>query len=98
MDEFPTVAVIDDELGSRQSLRMILKDEFNVLSFGSVAEALRVALAAPRGIDLIFVDIRMPAQGHESGDRGRDHNRFPQCGDRHRRDEGRCFRLPGQAL
>jgi len=60
MNEFPTVAVIDDEMGSRQSLRMILKDEFNVLSFGSVAEALRVALAAPRGIDLVFVDIRMP--------------------------------------
>jgi len=60
MKELPTVVVIDDELGSRQSLRMILKDDFNVLSFGSVAEALRVVLAAPNGVDLVFVDIRMP--------------------------------------
>ena len=60
MKQLPTIVVIDDELGSRQSLRMILKDDFNVLSFGSVSEALRVILASPSEIDLVFVDIRMP--------------------------------------
>ncbi len=60
IDELRTVAVIDDDLGARESLKMLLKDEFSILSFSSPGKALGVLLSAPREISLVFVDIRMP--------------------------------------
>ncbi len=56
----PRVLVIDDELGPRESLRMLLKLECEVDCAASVDEGLsRFREAAP---DLVILDIRMPGR------------------------------------
>lgn len=52
------VLVIDDEMGPRESLRILLKVEFEVLCASSVAEGVR--LFREKTPDLVFLDIRMP--------------------------------------
>jgi len=56
----PRMLVVDDENGPRQSLRMLFKDDYEVLLAGSVPEALGVLDAAP--VDIVITDIRMPHQ------------------------------------
>lgn len=52
------VLVVDDENGPRQALRMLLKEEYEVLLAASVAEALEVVRG--NAIDVVVTDIRMP--------------------------------------
>lgn len=56
--ELPTVLVIDDELGPRESIRILLKKQYEVLCAESVDEGL--ALMQERRPDLIVLDIAMP--------------------------------------
>ncbi len=58
-DERAHILVVDDENGPRQSLRMLLKEEFEVHMAENVPAALRLLSEAP--IDVIISDIRMPA-------------------------------------
>jgi putative nucleotidyltransferase with HDIG domain len=58
------VLVVDDELGPRESLRMILRPTYEVLTAGDGSEALEVLRSAP--IDLVTLDLNMPGlQGEE---------------------------------
>lgn len=56
----PTVLVIDDETGPRESLRILLKLECDVQCASSVEEGLR--LFRTSSPDLVIMDIRMPDQ------------------------------------
>jgi putative two-component system response regulator len=53
-----TVLVVDDDLGPRESLRMILKPVYPVLTAKSGAEALQMVKS--QKVDLITLDLRMP--------------------------------------
>src|SRR5947208_1165120 len=53
----PTLLIVDDEEGPRQSLRFIFKDEYNILLAGSGPEA--IAQAQSNKIDIAILDIRM---------------------------------------
>jgi len=53
-----TILVVDDELGIRQSFKMVLKDRFNVLLAESGKEA--EDLLTKNAVDLILLDILLP--------------------------------------
>jgi len=53
-----TVLVIDDEHGIRQSFKMVLKDEFNVLLAETGAKAIEIF--SKSSVDLILLDILLP--------------------------------------
>ena len=54
----PKIVVIDDETGPRESLRMILKDDYQVsLADGALAGLELIEQVRP---DLVFLDIKMP--------------------------------------
>ncbi len=58
MSERPRVLVVDDELGPRESLRMILKPSYEITTADSGEAALRtLSVFHP---DLVFMDIKMP--------------------------------------
>jgi len=59
----PTVLVVDDERGSRESLRMILAPHHNVIQAGSGAEALE-ALRTSK-VELMTLDLNMPGMKGE---------------------------------
>jgi len=54
------VLVIDDEIGPRESMRILLKNEFEVLCADSVDRGL--ALLADESPDVVVMDIRMPGK------------------------------------
>jgi DNA-binding NtrC family response regulator len=56
----PRVLVVDDEAGVQESLRMLLKDDCEVVLAASVDEALRALSAAPP--DLVLLDLVMPGR------------------------------------
>jgi DNA-binding NtrC family response regulator len=56
----PVVLAIDDEPGVRESLRLILQDEFEVLEAPDGAAAL--AMLATRRVDVALLDVRMPGE------------------------------------
>src|SRR5499427_9741565 len=56
----PVVLVIDDELGVRDSLRIILEEDFEVLEAADGAAALELVRA--RRIDVALLDVRMPGE------------------------------------
>jgi len=58
MEIKPTILVVDDELGARQSLEVILEDDYRVLIAESGPEALKVLQR--ESIDLILLDVNMP--------------------------------------
>jgi PAS domain S-box-containing protein len=58
MNDRPKVLVVDDELGPRESLRMILKPRYEIATADSGEAALKT-LSTFRP-DLIFMDIKMP--------------------------------------
>lgn len=64
-DERPTVLVIDDELGPRESLRFLLKDDYRVLCADDVARGLK--LLQEHEPDVVIMDIRMPGQNGIEG-------------------------------
>ncbi|MBM4163479.1 MAG: response regulator [Lentisphaerae bacterium] len=57
-DARPTILVIDDELGPRESLRFLLKNDYRVLCADSVERGL--ALLREHTPDTVIMDIRMP--------------------------------------
>jgi signal transduction histidine kinase len=54
----PTVLVIDDEAGPRNSLRMILMNDYEVILADGAVSGLR--LAKQHAPDVVFLDIKMP--------------------------------------
>jgi len=56
----PVVLVIDDEAGVRDSLRIILKEDFEVLEAADGAAALEIVRS--RRIDVALLDVRMPGE------------------------------------
>ena len=56
----PRVLVVDDEPGVQESLRMLLKQECEVVTAASVDDALRLVAEAPP--DLILLDLVMPGR------------------------------------
>jgi PAS domain S-box-containing protein len=58
MSERPRVLVVDDELGPRESLRMILKPAYEIETVDSGAAALEVVGAFRP--DVVYMDIKMP--------------------------------------
>src|SRR3712207_1895280 len=56
--ERPQILVIDDEMGPRESLRMLLKTEYHVDTADSVDGGIR--LLKEKRPDTIVMDIRMP--------------------------------------
>jgi DNA-binding NtrC family response regulator len=54
----PLVLVVDDDSGLRESLRVILEDEFEVLDVPDGFQALEVVRSYQ--VDLVMLDIRMP--------------------------------------
>ena len=54
----PVVLAIDDEPGVRESLRLILAGEFEVLEAADGAAAL--AILGARRVDVALLDVRMP--------------------------------------
>jgi putative nucleotidyltransferase with HDIG domain len=53
-----TVLVVDDEMGPRESLRMILKPVYPVITAPAGEEALRII--GDHNVDLVTLDLRMP--------------------------------------
>ncbi|MCX5902925.1 MAG: response regulator, partial [Proteobacteria bacterium] len=58
MTEKPNILIVDDELGPRESLRMILKPSYNIFIAEDGYQALEIIKQVP--IDLITLDLRMP--------------------------------------
>ena len=58
MEIKPHILVVDDEPAARQSLEVILEDNYEVLSAGSGQEALETLHKIP--VDLILLDVNMP--------------------------------------
>ena len=56
------VLIIDDDYGPRESLRILLKYDYEVTVATSVAEGLAVLAARPGEIDAIILDNRMPGR------------------------------------
>ena len=56
----PVVLAIDDEDGVRESLRLILGEEFEVLEAADGAAAL--AILGARRVDVALLDVRMPGE------------------------------------
>src|SRR5262245_43668456 len=54
----PTVLVVDDDAGLRESFRVILEDEYEVLGAADGLAALDVLRS--RQVDLVLLDIRLP--------------------------------------
>jgi two-component system sensor histidine kinase/response regulator len=58
MPEQATVLVVDDEIGPRESLRAILKPDYQVLVAAEGEQAVRVIEQEP--VDIVLLDLRMP--------------------------------------
>src|SRR5437868_14365261 len=56
--ELPKILVIDDEIGPRESLRMLLKPDYNVQTADCVEAGLK--LLKEKQPDTIVMDMRMP--------------------------------------
>jgi len=61
METLPTVLIVDDELGVRESLRAILGPDYQVLTAGSGEEAIATCRRMP--VDVVTLDLRMPGMG-----------------------------------
>ena len=54
----PTVLVVDDDPGLRESFRLILEDDYEVVDATTGQNALEVVRAAQ--VDVVLLDIRLP--------------------------------------
>jgi DNA-binding NtrC family response regulator len=54
----PLILVVDDDPGLRESLRLILEDEYEILDVSDGAQALDVVHSSQ--VDLVLLDIRLP--------------------------------------
>ena len=57
MEIKPSVLIVDDEPGARESLEVVLEDDYQVLSVGSGPEALETLQKKP--VDLILLDVNI---------------------------------------
>jgi DNA-binding NtrC family response regulator len=70
-DPRPTVLIVDDERGPRESLRILLEPAHRVVPCARGSEALEILRAEP--VDLVTLDLRMPGmRGEELMRRVRD--------------------------
>ena len=58
MEIKPNLLIVDDELGARQSLEVILEDDYTVFSAVNGLEALEILQHG--AIDLVLLDVNMP--------------------------------------
>jgi DNA-binding NtrC family response regulator len=58
MELKPTILVVDDESGARQSLEVILEDDYHVLAAENGREALEILQR--ESVDLVLLDVHMP--------------------------------------
>jgi len=58
MNKNATILVVDDESGIRQSFKMVLEDEYNVLLADTGQQAIDILYQ--NSVDLILLDIRLP--------------------------------------
>ena len=55
---FPRILAVDDDAKTRESLKLILGDRYEVLTAAGAEEALETV--SKKSVDLIFLDVRMP--------------------------------------
>ena len=60
MDLMQKVLIVDDEVGIRESLRMILKDDYDIISACSGKEALQVL--CKNSLSVVLLDVMMPGE------------------------------------
>jgi len=53
-----TILVVDDEVGPREALRMILQNKYNVLTTENPQEAMDTVSSG--SVDIVLLDIKMP--------------------------------------
>ena len=53
-----TILVVDDEVGPREALRMILQNKYNVLTTEDPQEAMNMVSSG--SVDIVLLDIKMP--------------------------------------
>jgi len=58
MEIKPDILIVDDEPGARESLEVILEDDYQLHSVGSGQEALTVIKKVP--VDVVLLDVNMP--------------------------------------
>lgn len=58
MPQQPTVLVVEDELGPRESLRAVLQADYQVLLATEGEQALQIIEYAP--VDVVLLDLRLP--------------------------------------
>ena len=58
MEERPNILVVDDEIGPRESLKVILKPYYNVYAVEKPTEAIAMLEQIP--VDLVTLDLKMP--------------------------------------
>jgi DNA-binding NtrC family response regulator len=58
MPQQPTVLVVEDELGPRESLRAVLQADYQVLLASEGEQALQIIEHAP--VDVVLLDLRLP--------------------------------------
>jgi DNA-binding NtrC family response regulator len=58
MPQQPTVLVVEDELGPRESLRAVLQADYQVLLATEGEQALQIIEHAP--VDVVLLDLRLP--------------------------------------
>jgi DNA-binding NtrC family response regulator len=54
----PRILIIDDQLAPRESIRMVLKDKYDVVTAAEAEEAFRYMSENP--VNLVLLDIKMP--------------------------------------
>ncbi len=52
------ILIIDDQLSPRESIRMVLKDKYDVVAFSEAMEGLNYMIENP--VNLVILDINMP--------------------------------------
>jgi DNA-binding NtrC family response regulator len=57
-ESLPSVLVVDDERGPRESLKLVLKSQFEVLTADSAEQAMEIIRTRP--IDVVTLDLKMP--------------------------------------
>ncbi|RLB01088.1 MAG: sigma-54-dependent Fis family transcriptional regulator [Deltaproteobacteria bacterium] len=58
MDSRPVILVVDDDLGARESLGIILEDEYEVLKAESGERALEIL--SEQAVNVVLLDVKMP--------------------------------------